>query len=177
MSVTKKSVFLLLLLLLVFCIPNVAFAGYDDYGLNKEGRIFIGTMDNWEAYLRSLPPVAVDPNCTDTMFVERKWDKLFDPMMVNHCLPLGPGAWQKVKIWQSLTGEQQGWTYHLELEVIYSPNTPIKGAIEIPTEAMGGFSDFYCVEQIEWLTGPHGEKTVSQDLTLKQKAIQQALKF
>ncbi|OLN32743.1 hypothetical protein DSOL_1189 [Desulfosporosinus metallidurans] len=46
------------------------------------------------------------------------------------------------------------------LEIVYSPNIPIPGAILIPMEDMGGFTGFYLVEQDEWLTGPNGEKTV-----------------
>lgn len=175
MKVKKKSILFVLIIVLFLSIPSIALAGFDDYGYNAKAKMFKGTMDNWEAFMRGLPPTPWDTKVTDVVYVERKWDKLFDPLLQGQ-LPLGPGAWQKAKLWQHLSGDQLGWTWHLDLEVVYSPNNPIPGAI-ILTEQEMGISGFYCVRQEECLKGPNGEKTIIQDLSLKRNIINRALKF
>jgi hypothetical protein len=73
--------------------------------------------------------------------------------VVHLSLPSGDGAWQKAELWEYLSGNQLGWTWHLNLEVVYSSNTPILDAIVLPPETMGGFTGFYLVEQKEWWWG------------------------
>lgn len=174
MNTKKKILVIILSLVMILSIPSMALAAFDDYGFNANARMFKGTMDNWEAYIRGLPSTPWESNQLDVIYVERKWDKLFDPVMY-HQLPLGPGAWQKVNVWQQLSGEQQGWTWHLDLEVVYSPNAPIPGAIALSVEEMG-LLGFYCVKQVEWLKGPNGQKNYIQNLEIKNNIIKKALK-
>lgn len=173
MKVNRKFLFIVLLLVMVFSFPSVASAHTDEYGYNAQARTFKGTLDNWEALMQGIPPTPFHWKDTDTTFIERKWDKLFDPMLHGD-LPLGAGAWQKAKLWEHLSGDQLGWTWHLNLTVVYSPNTPIPGAIELTPEEMG-ITGFYCVVQKEWLVGPNGEKTEIQDFSLKRNIIKRAL--
>ena len=96
--------------------------------------------------------------------------------MVEGKLPLAPGAWQKARLWEYLSGDQLGWTWHQDLDIVYSPNTPIPGAIALtPDEIL--FTGFYLVKDDEWLEGPHGEKTIVQDLSVSRKVIKKTLKF
>lgn len=176
MKVKGKCLFMVLLLILVVSFPGVAFAQFDEYGYNAEARMYKGSLDNWDTFLSGLPPTPFDPNGTDIIFVDRKWNELFDPM-VHLDLPTGSGAWQKAELWEYLSGDQLGTTWHLNLEVVYSPNTPIPDAIVLPPEAVGGFSGFYLVEQKEWLAGPDGEKTVIQDFSISRSTIKKALHF
>jgi hypothetical protein len=98
-------------------------------------------------------------------------------LVVHLSLPSGDGAWQKAELWEYLSGNQLGWTWHLNLEVVYSSNTPILDAIVLPPETMGGFTGFYLVEQKEWLVGPDGEKTVIQDFSVNRSTVKRALHF
>ncbi|AFM01383.1 hypothetical protein Desde_3089 [Desulfitobacterium dehalogenans ATCC 51507] len=170
----KRLIPLVLFVIIFLSIPLGAFAAFDDYGYNPQGRMFKGTLENWEAFLHNQPAVSWDPKATDVIFLERKWDKLFDPMLRGD-IPL-PGAWQKAKLWQYLSGEQAGWTWHQELEVVYSPNQPIAGAMELTANEMG-IPGFYCVTFKEWQTGPKGQKVVIDDLSVNSGIIQKALKF
>lgn len=170
-----KCLFVILLFVMLLSFPGVAYAQFNDYGYNAEGRIFKGTLDNWEALLSGSPPAPFDPKGTDIVFIDRKWDKLFDPMLHNS-LP-STGAWQKAELWEYLSGDQLGWTWHLDLEVVYSPDTPISGAMVLPPEVMGGVTGFYGVEYNEWLVGPAGEKTLLQDFSVNRGIIEKALHF
>lgn len=176
MKAKGKFFFIVLLLVMVISFPGVALAQFDEYGYNAEGRLYKGTLDNWDAFLRGLPSSSYDPKGTDIIFVNRKWDKLFDPM-IHGSLPSGTGAWQKAELWEYLSGDQLGWTWHLNLKMVYSPNTPIPGAIVFPPEATGGITGLYGVEFNEWLEGPHGEKTVIENLSINSSIIQRALHF
>lgn len=170
----KKRLIPLALLVLIFSfIPLGAFAAFDDYGYNPQGRVFKGTLDNWEAFIHNQPAASWDPKATDVIFLERKWDKRFEPMLTGN-MPF-PGAWQRAKLWQYLSGEQTGWTWRQELEVVYSPNQPITGAMEL-TENEMGIPGFYCVTLKEWLTGPKGQKVIIEDLSVNSGIIQKALK-
>lgn len=166
----------LLVMMVVVSFPSVALAKTDEYGYNAQARTYTGTLDNWEALLSGSPPTPYDPKGTDIIFVKRKWDKLFDPM-IHLDPPLGAGAWQKAELWEYLSGDQLGWTWHFDLELVYSPNTPIHDAIVVPSDTVGGFTGFYIVEQKEWLTGPHGEKTVIQDFSVNNRIVKRALHF
>ncbi|HBP66400.1 MAG TPA: hypothetical protein DD730_19600 [Desulfosporosinus sp.] len=174
MKAKGKCLFMVLLLVMVVSFPGVAFAQSDEYGYNAQARMYKGTLENWDAFLSGLPPAPFDPNGTNIIFVKRKWDKLFDPM-VHLSLPSGSGAWQKAELWEYLSGDQLGWTWHLDLEVIYSPNTPILEAIVLEPETVGGFKGYYLVEQKEWLVGPDGEKTVIQDFSVSRSTIKRTL--
>lgn len=176
MEAKGKCFFMVLLLVMVVSFPGVAFAQTDGYGYNAQARTYKGTLDNWEALLSGLPPTPFDPKGTDIVFVKRKWNKLFDPM-IHLSLPLGAGAWQKAELWEYLSGDQLGWTWHLNLEVVYSPNFSIPNAIVLPPETVGGFTGFYLVEQKEWLEGPAGEKTVIQNFSVKRIIVKRALHF
>lgn len=171
----KKVLFIGLILLTMVIFPGTAFAKADQYGYDAQNRSFKGTLDNWEAFLRGLPPTPFSWQQKDTDFIERKWDKLFDPM-IHGQPPQKPGAWQKAKAWRYLSGDQLGWTWHLELEIVYSPNTPISGARVVPEEEVG-ITGFYFVQYNEWLTDPHGKKTVIQNLQVDRKEIIKALKI
>ena len=168
-------IMVLLVIMVVVSYPSVALAQSDEYGYNAQARSYKGTLDNWEALLSGLPPTPFDPKGKDIIFVKRKWDKLFDPM-IHSSLPLGAGAWQKAELWKYLSGDQLGWTWHLNLEVVYSPNTLICDAIEVPAESIGG-EGFYIVERKEWLTEPHGEKTVIEDFSVNSSTVKRALHF
>lgn len=171
---SKKRLIPFVLFVLTFSfIPLGAFAAFDDYGYNPQGRSFKGTLDNWEAFIHNQPAAAWDPEATDVMFLERKWDKRFAPMLTGE-IPL-QGAWQRAKLWQYLSGEQAGWTWRQELEVVYSPNQPIPGAMEL-TENEMGIPGFYCVKFKEWVTGPKGQKVTIEDLSVDSGIIQKALK-
>ena len=175
MKIKSKCLFIVLILSMVVVFPGAAFAKTDQYGYNAQARAFKGTLDNWEAFLDGLPPIPFNWKQTDTFFIERKWDKNFDPM-VEGKLPLAPGAWQKARLWEYLSGDQLGWTWHQDLDIVYSPNTPIPGAIALtPDEIL--FTGFYLVKDDEWLEGPHGEKTIVQDLSVSRKVIKKTLKF
>lgn len=171
----KKLTVLILLVVMFLSIPLTAFAAFDEYGYNPQARMFKGTMENWEAFFYGLPAAPWDPKAMDVIFVERKWDKDFDPIITGN-LPLAPGAWQRVKLWQYLSGDQLGWTWNLDLKVVYSPENPIPGAL-ILTEKEMGITGFYCVTQEEWLTGPQGQKVIIQDLSINPGIVQKALKF
>ncbi|AFQ42803.1 hypothetical protein [Desulfosporosinus meridiei] len=173
MKVRQRSVFLVLLLIMLFSFPSVASAKTDDYGYNPQARSFKGTLDNWEAFMRGAPPTPVDWKAKDVIFIERKWDKRFDPMIQGEP-PAAPGAWQKAKLWEYLSGDKLGWTWHQALEVVYSPNRPIPGAIVLTPEEMG-IEGFYCVVMEEWLVDPHGKKTIVEDFNLKHNIIKRAL--
>ena len=176
MKVQKEILFIVLLLIMVVSFPSVAYAKFDNYGYNPEGRLFKGTEDNWEALINGLTPSPYNPKGTDIIFADRKWDRLFDPMIQGN-LPLGTGAWEKAKLWEYLSGDQLGWTWHLELELVYSPKTPITGAIVLPPDAVMGYTGFYGVDYNEWLDGPHGEKTIISDFSVNRGVIQKALHF
>lgn len=173
-----KSKFLFLVLLVVMVVvafPSAAFAKTDQYGYDAKARMFKGTLTNWEAFLEGSPPTPFDWKQTDTVFIERKWNKSFDPMIQGQP-PSAPGAWQKAELWEYLSGNQLGWTWHQELGIVYSPNTPIPGAIPLsPEEIM--FSGFYLVKNIEWLEGPNCEKNIVQDFLVNKKAIKKIHKF
>jgi hypothetical protein len=163
----------LLLLIMILSIPGIAYAEFDEYGYNAQARMFIGTLENWEALLQGLPPEPFNPKETDIVFVERKWNKLFDPM-IHFNPPLGAGAWQKARLWKYLSGDQLGWTWHQDIEVVYSPDHPIPGAFEIPQEAMG-LAGFYCTVQKEYLQGPNRQKIVIQDFCVKKSVVIKAI--
>ncbi|WP_434511633.1 hypothetical protein [Desulfitobacterium sp. AusDCA] len=170
---TKGISLFVLSFVLFFSFPGVAAANFDQYGFNAEGRIYKGTLDNWELFLKGLPPSPYNLKETDTVLVERKWDKRFDPVIYGN-LPLGEGAWQKVKVWENLSGDQLGWTWHSDLDIVYSPNAPIPGAIELTPEEIR-FWGFYLVKQTEWLAGPHGEKKTLQDSEVNPGIVNKAL--
>ncbi|MDP4159103.1 MAG: hypothetical protein Q8911_04960 [Bacillota bacterium] len=176
MKAKGKFLLIVLLLIIVISFPGVALAQFDNYGLDAEGRLYKGTLDNWDALIKGLPPFTYNPKGTDIIFVVRKWDNLFDPMLQGN-RPAGTGAWQKVEQWEYLSGNQLGWTWHLDLEVVYSPENPIHGAIVLPPEVIGGFTGFYGVNYNEWLEGPRGEKTVINDFSINRSVIQKALHF
>lgn len=169
----KGILLFMLIFVLIMSFPGVAAAQFDEYGFNAEGRVYKGTLDNWELFLRGLPPSPYNLKETDTLFVERKWDKRFDPVIYGN-LPLGDGAWQRVELWENLSGEQLGWTWHMDLDIVYSPNMPISGAIELTPEEIR-FWGFYLVKQTEWLEGPHGEKTTLQDFSVNPSIVNKAL--
>ena len=170
----KKKLIILVLLVMILSIPVNAFACFDDYGYNQKSRMFKGTLENWEALLSGSPATPWDRKALDVVFVERKWDKLFDPMLSGNP-PLDSGAWQKASLWQYLSGDQLGWTWHLDLKIVYSPKSPIPGALVLSEEEMG-ITGFYCVTQKEWLTGPRGQKVIIQDFSVHPSIIQRALK-
>lgn len=173
MKAQRKYLFIVILFIMVFSFPSIASAKTDEYGYNAHARSFKGTLANWEAFLQGKPPTPFDWNATDVIFIERKWDKLFDPMIQGNP-PSAAGAWQKADLWEYLSGDQLGWTWHQALVVVYSPNIPIPDAIELTPEEMG-FTGFYLVVQKEWLVGPHGERTEIQDSTIKRNIIKRAL--
>lgn len=173
MKAKGNLLFVILLLVMVISFPSVAFAQTDEYGYNAQARTFKGTLDNWEAFLSGIPSIPFDWKQTDTIFIERKWDERFDPM-IQGSQPSAPGAWEKAEVWEYLSGDQQGWTWHQSLKVVYSPNTPILGAIALTPEEII-FTGFYLVEQKEWLAGPDGEKTVVQDFSVNRSIIEKAL--
>lgn len=168
--------FLGLLLVMMFSFPSVASAQTNEYGYNAEARTFKGTLANWEIFIRGsdLPPIPFTWKDKDTVFIERKWDKLFDPMIHGNP-PSGAGAWEQAELWEYLSGDQLGWTWHQSMVVVYSPNTPIPNAMALSSEDMG-IEGFYCVLLKDWKVGPHGERVVSQDFSLKNKLIKGALK-
>ena len=173
MKANRNFLFIVLLLVMLFSFPSIASARTNEYGYNAQARTFKGTLNNWEAFINGLPWTPFSWKETDIVFIKRKWDKLFDPMMQGN-LPSGPGAWEKADLWEYLSGEQLGWTWHQTLAVVYSPKKPIPGAIVLTPDEMG-FVGFYCVIQKEWLVGPNGEKTEIQDFSLKRKLIKRAL--
>jgi hypothetical protein len=176
MKAKSKFLFIVLILsMLVVAFPGAAFAQTDQYGYDAQARTFKGTLDNWEAFLDGLPPTPFSWKQTDTVFIERNWDKLFDPMVQGNP-PSAPGAWEKANLWEYLSGDQLGWTWHQELGVVYSPNTPIPGATALTPEEIL-FTGFYLVKDDEWLEGPNGEKTIVQDFLIDKGVIKKALKF
>lgn len=183
MSRRKKFIIFSLLVLIILSVPGTALAGFDEYGYNAKARKFKGTLENWENLLLGRPAVPWDFKAKNVVFLERKWDKRFDAMMSGNP-PTAPGAWQKASLWEYLSGDQEGWTWNLELEIVYSPNKPIKGAVELSPQEMGGFTGFYLVHSKEWLKGPKGKKVVieqtsgkSQASTLQSSILQRALRF
>jgi len=177
MKVKSKFLFIVLLLSMMVVFPGTAFAKTDQYGYDAQHRTYKGTLDNWEAFLEGEPPTAFDWKQTDTTFIIRKWSKTFDPMIEGNP-PSAPGAWQKVEIWEYLSGDQLGWTWHEELEIVYSPNRAIRGATELSPEEML-FSGFYLVQDREWLVGPNGEIIVEQNFSVRHPhpLIKRILKF
>lgn len=175
MQANRRFCFIILLLVMLLSFPSVASARTNEYGYNAQARTFKGTLDNWEAFINGLPPTPFSWKETDIIFIERKWDKLFDPMLQGN-LPSDIGAWEKADLWEYLSGDQLGWTWHQNLAVVYSPNKPIPGAIVLTPDEMG-FTGFYCVVQKEWLVGPKGEKTEIQDFSLKRKIMKRALHY
>jgi len=166
----KIIAFLVLFVIVFLSIPGTAFAGWDEYGYNAKARKYKGTLENWENLLMGEPAVPWDPKATGVIFLERKWDKKWDAMMSGDP-PTGPGAWQKAELWEYLSGDQLGWTWHLKLKVVYSPDAPIPSAMEVPTEEIG-FPGFYLVEREEWLSGPKGEKKKVEEMSVKSRSIQ-----
>lgn len=173
MKARRKLLSIFLLLIMIFSFPSVASAKTNEYGYNAQARTFKGTLANWEAFMQGLPPTPFDWKATDVIFIERKWDKLFDPMIQGNP-PSGAGAWQKADLCEYLSGDKLGWTWHQALVVVYSPNTPIPGAIVLTPDEIG-FEGFYCVVQKEWLVDPKGKKTEIQDLNFKRNIIKRAL--
>jgi hypothetical protein len=176
MKAKGKAFLIVLILVMVVTFPGVALAQFDDYGYNSEGRLYKGTLENWDAFLGGLPPLPYDFSEQDKIFVHRKWDCLFEPML-HGSLPSEAGAWQKAELWEYLSGDQLGWTWHLNLEIVYSPNNAIPGEFELSSEVMGGLTGFYVVNYNEWLEGPHGEKTVINDFSINRGVIQKTLHF
>lgn len=175
MKIAKRFVFVVLLLMMVLSLPSTAMAQTDEYGYNAQARMFLGTLDNWEAFLNGTPPTPFNWDDKGVIFIKRRWDILFDPMIQGNP-PSSPGAWEQSESWEYLTGDQLGWTWHLNLAVVYSPETPIPGAIKLTPKDMG-FTGFYCVLQEEWLIGPQGERTDIQDFSLESDVINKVLKF
>ena len=173
MKAEGKFLFVILLLIMVFSFPRSAFAQTDQYGYDAQKRVYIGTLDNWEAFLQGLPPTPFDWDQKDTIFIERKWDELFDPMIQGNP-PSAPGAWQEANLWKYLSGDKLGWTWHQKLKVVYSPYTPIPDAIELSPDEIP-FTGFYLVEQKECLKGPNREETIIQDFSVDHDIIKKAL--
>ncbi|MDR3599691.1 MAG: hypothetical protein P4L49_04295 [Desulfosporosinus sp.] len=175
MKAQSKFLFILLILSMVVVFPSTAFAKTDQYGYDAQARMYIGTLDNWDAFLDGLPPTTFNWKQTDTIFIERHWDKSFDPMVQGNP-PLAPGAWQKARLWEYLSGDKLGWTWHEELNIIYSPNKPIPGATLLtPDEIL--FTGFYLVEDKEWEVGPNGEEITIQNLSVKHQLMKKIFKF
>lgn len=176
MKAQSKFLLIILVLIMVAAVfPGTAFAKTDQYGYDAQARMFRGILDNWEAFLDGLPPTPFDWKQTDTVFIERHWDKSFNPMVQGNP-PSAPGAWEKARLWEYLSGDQIGWTWHQELEVIYSPNKPIPGAIALTPDEIS-FTGFYLVKNDEWLEGPNGEKTIVQDFSVGKGVFKKVLKL
>lgn len=175
MNFKRKYLCIALLISMIITFPAIALAKTDQYGYDAQKRMFIGTLDNWEAFLEDSPPTSFDWNQTDTVFIERQWDKRFDPMIEGKP-PSAPGAWQKVRLWEYLSGDQLGWTWHEEMTIVYSPNKAIPGAIALTPEEIL-FTGFYVVNDKEWLAGPNGEITIEQNLSVKREVFKKVLKF
>ncbi|MDD4048450.1 MAG: hypothetical protein PHI90_06450 [Clostridia bacterium] len=162
----NKSIFCIgmaiLLSTYLFCIPGqvIAAHGFDEYGYNENARLFVGTFDNWEAFIYgqpSLPPV--EPSATDVLFITRNWNKSFDDAMF-HDKPLKDGAWCSSLFHTNLSGAQLGWTSYEYFFYIYS-SVPIPNSI--PIVEMPGF---YIIVQKSWLTDPFGNVMIlSEHLT------------
>lgn len=172
---SKFLVIFLFLAIVVAAFPGIAVAKTDQYGYNAHARTFKGTLDNWEAFLDGTPPIPFNWKQTDTTFIERKWDKRFDPMVQGNP-PSAPGAWQNAKLWEYLSGDQLGWTWHQELDIVYSPNKPIPGATELTPDEIY-YTGFYLVKDDEWLEGPNGEKTVVQNSSADRVKTKRILKL
>lgn len=159
MTTTTKTKYLSVLALIFFLIlPCSAYAAsFDEYGTNENACIFVGTLENWDGYLFGQPPQPYDPNQTNTIFLIRKWSKSFDDAIFQG-EPWVDGAWCKSYLYQHLSGNQEGWTWHNLMRLEYS-STPIEGAIPVD-----GIPNLYLVTYIEWLTDPDGNETVLIDV-------------
>ena len=175
MKAKSKFLFIVLLLSMVVVFPSTAFAKTDQYGYDAQQRMYKGTLDNWDAFLQGIPPTPFNWKQTDTVFLKRKWDKSFDPMIQGNP-PSAPGARQEVKLWEYLSGDKLGWTWHQELNIVYSPNKPIPGAIALTPETIL-FTGFYLVQNKEWLVGPNGEETTVQDFLVDHQVVKKIAKF
>ncbi|EGW41987.1 hypothetical protein [Desulfosporosinus sp. OT] len=175
MKIKSKFLFIVLILSMVVVFPSTAFAQTDQYGYDAQARTFKGTLDNWEAFLEGTPPTTFSWEQKDTVFIERKWSKSFDPMVQGNP-PSAPGAWQQVELWEYLSGDELGWTWHEELGIVYSPNRPIPGAVALTPEEMM-FPGFYLIKDKEWSIGPNGEVTIDQDLSPNLRILKRLHKF
>ncbi len=143
------------LVLVLLCAPATAFAasGFDDYGYNEKARLFIGTFDNWEAFIYGQPALpAVNPSATDVLFVERYWNQSFDNTMFHGKDPVD-GAYCASNFHMNLSGDQLGWVWH-EFFIFTYASRPIDGALAIPD--MPGF---YMITDRVWLTDQNGNET------------------
>lgn len=175
MKTCKRFGFIVLLLMMVLSFPRITAANTNEYGYNAQARTFKGTLDNWEDFLSGTPPTPFDWHDKGVIFIARKWDKLFDPMIQGNP-PSGAGAWEQSESWEYLTDKNLGWTSHSIIKVVYSPDAPIPGAIELTPDEIG-FTGFYCVSLKEWLVGPQGERTDIQNSSLKSYQIKKVLKY
>ncbi len=153
----KKRLALVLIVLTFLVIPTVTYAKFDEYGYDAKKCLFIGTFDNWEAFMYGLPPFpAADPAAADVLFVTRNWSKDFDKGMFQG-KPMKDGAWCSSSFYENLSGDQLGWTWHNLFIFVYSSASVEDG---IPIE---GMPDFYFIKDKTWLTDPSGQEIIISD--------------
>ena len=151
----KQKYLWFLLIIALLCAPAAAF-GYtlDEYGLDLDAGLFVGTLDNWDNFFYGQPPSPpVDPSATDVLFMERQWNKSFGNMMFGDGMP-ADGAYCATNAHMNLSGDQLGWTSH-EFFTFAFAFEPIAGAM--PIEGMPGF---YFITYRVWMTDPAGNETV-----------------
>ncbi len=94
-----------------FSVPRLGAPGFDAYGFNDRLNLFVGTFENWEAFIYGEPPLPqADPRALDVMFVVRKWDKAWDEAMMHNGTPKN-GMWCTSYFWTNLSGDQLGWKW------------------------------------------------------------------
>lgn len=93
--------------------------------------------------------------------------------MMSGQLPAS-GAWQKAKLWEYLSGDQLGCTWHLEFKMVYSPDKPIPGADEVEDMGVPGF---YFVDYDEWISGPKGKKLKADEQEVRSTTVKPSINF
>jgi len=148
----KHKYLWILLILALLCAPAATF-GYalDDYGIDIDAGLFVGTLDNWDNFFYGRPPnPPVDPSATDVMFIERQWNKSFGSMMFGDGMP-ADGAYCATN---AHINQADGSIYH-EFFAFAFAFEPIAGAM--PIDGMPGF---YFITYKVWMTDSDGNQTV-----------------
>ena len=166
----KWRIVLLTCCLALFCLPGVALAGFDEYGYDFNRNLFVGTLENWDAYIYGESPAPVPPGDTPgTIFLARKWDKKFEDSFF-YGKPWKNGAWLATYGYMHLDGEQEGSLW--QAYFIYSiMSKPPAGAVPVP-----GLPDAYFIIYKEWVTAPDGNETILAEAKLPLPALEK-IKF
>jgi hypothetical protein len=149
----KRKILWMLLVIALLCAPTAAFAyQLDDYGLDLNNDLFVGTLENWDNFFYGRPAHApLDPSTKDVMFLERQWNKDFGNLMFGDGTPV-EGAYCATN---GHINYSDGSVYQ-EFMVFAFAFEQYGNTIPVDPVSMPGF---YFVTMRAWLTDADGNTT------------------